>query len=1024
MTADDTPQTDPIRPAASPARRLVSGIFLLLLLAGLCSPFFIDPVAHDAPAARAGLVSFAQRGPLSAPVELRGEWRIVWRSAPAPGMTLMGAVPGDWAGARAGGLILPNLGAASYQLKVQGLRAGRYILHVRQGFHAARVLVNGRILSERGVVASVPSLARDLHRAQDVAFDTDGSDVDLSIDIATFHHRESGLATAPVLGLSDGMDRWIGLNWLQGLLLVSALLLLAAYGLVVFLFRPGERASLYFGVTCLLLLPFAAESAQDDLISLAAPSLGLSGLLAWEYITSAAAVVMALAYVRELYPRETPRWPFWGLQGLNSLRFIAYVGLALAGQTVLMSQVSQWASVLRTVDFVGMLLVVIAATVRRREGSLVFLFGLGSFVGALIYTDSVNNLHVPPIFGSSLVPVASLLLLFSQLVILAERWSSAIDASEQSNMDLRRLLDVNISISSEMELGPLLKKIVKVTSAVIHADRSSLFLHDERRGELSSVVAEGVEGDPIHFPSDQGLAGWAFTHGEAVNLPDAYADPRFNRQVDAATGYQTHSVLTVPVTTRDGRRVGVMQALNHQDRISFGEGEVERMSAFAAQAAIAIENATLFAEVAAERNYNESILRSMSSGVITLDREVRVAKLNAAACQILQVSPEAAAGANANLLLTGPNAWLMDEVVAVNQGSRPKSLLDADITTAGGEVISANLSIVPLLADDEHVGLLIIIEDITEGKRLQGAMRRFMTQNVVDQIMGREDELLFGSACRATVVFADIRGFTSLAENLEPRDTVDMLNEIFTELFESVSACDGMLDKFMGDALMAVYGAPLTSGRDAQNAVQSTVAMFRAISAININRATRGLAAIKLGIGVASGEVVAGTIGSPKRMDYTVIGDSVNLASRLEKITKVYGVGIVICEETAELVRATHTVRELDVIRVRGRQRPARIFQVVTEDRPLSAQAIEAYARGRQALDARDWPAAAEAFETAVELAPTDQASAVMLQRARNLVRQPPPTDWDGVWVSADAAWSTGEASLSEPAEASGGLAG
>ena len=1011
MTADDMPQNPPIRLAASPARRFVFAVILLTLLAGLCSPFFIDPVASGAPQARDGVISYAHWGPLSAPVRMAGDWRMVWRTAPSPGATIIQRVPGDWAGPHPGGPTLPVLGAASYQLKVQGLPAGHYVLYAGQGFHAIRVLMNGRPLAERGTVALTSAGSRSVHRALEAAFDADGSDLELQLDVASFHHHDNGLKAAPILGTADAMSRWIALDWLKSLLLVTALLLLAVYGLVVFLFRPLERASLYFGITCLLLLPFAAEQAHDDLITLAAPHLSLNAVLAGQYLTSAAAIGLALAYVRELYPRETPTVPYWILQGLNTVRIAIYAVLAVAGNTVLISEVSQWASALRTLAFVSMLAVVVAAGVRRRDGALVFLFGLGSFVIALVYTDLSTNAHLPAIFGSGLVPVAALLLLFSQLVILAERWSSAIDASEQSNMDLRRLLDVNISISSEMELGPLLKKIVKVTSAVIHADRSSLFLHDERRGELSSVVAEGVEGDPIHFPSDQGLAGWAFTHGEAVNLPDAYADPRFNRQVDAATGYQTHSVLTVPVTTRDGRRVGVMQALNHQDRISFGEGEVERMSAFAAQAAIAIENATLFAEVAAERNYNESILRSMSSGVITLDREVRVAKLNAAACQILQVSPEAAAGANANLLLTGPNAWLMDEVVAVNQGSRPKSLLDADITTAGGVVISANLSIVPLLADDEHVGLLIIIEDITEGKRLQGAMRRFMTQNVVDQIMGREDELLFGSACRATVVFADIRGFTSLAENLEPRDTVDMLNEIFTELFESVSACDGMLDKFMGDALMAVYGAPLTSGRDAQNAVQSTVAMFRAISAININRATRGLAAIKLGIGVASGEVVAGTIGSPKRMDYTVIGDSVNLASRLEKITKVYGVGIVICEETAELVRATHTVRELDVIRVRGRQRPARIFQVVTEDRPLSAEALDAYARGRHALDARDWPAAAQAFETAVELAPTDQASAVMLQRARNLVRQPPPTDWDGVWVSADAAWSTGEAS-------------
>ncbi|HLZ73861.1 adenylate/guanylate cyclase domain-containing protein [Phenylobacterium sp.] len=1016
MTAEPTtPSAAPAatRPpgAASPLRRFALAVLLLTLLAGICAPFFIDPIARHAPQAHGGQVSFARWGPLSAPIELKGEWRMVWRSAPAPGAAFLLPVPGPWAGRHMGGptggpagaVALPELGAASYQLRLRDLPAGHYALYVRQGFHARRILVDGKVISEVGRYAAVADQAADAHRAQEVSFDTDGADVDLAIDVANFHHRDNGLSDAPILGLADPMARWIALDWLQSVLLVSALLLLAAYGLVVFLFRPRERASLYFGVSCLLLLPFGAQTAHDDLIALAAPALSLNVLLAGQYLTSAACISAALAYVRALYPRESPAWPYWILQALNAARLALYVGLAFVGDTVLLSRASQYASAYRTIAFVCMLIAVIAACVRRRDGAMVFLFGLGSFVLALIYTDVVANADLPQVLGHSLVPVASLLLLFSQLVILAERWSGAIDAAEQSNMDLRRLLDINISISSEMQLGALLKKIVSVTSAVIHADRSSLFLHDERANELASAVAEGVEGEGLRFPADAGLAGWSFTQGQAVNLPDAYADPRFNRAVDAATGYRTRSVLTVPVTTRDGRRVGVMQALNHQDRASFGEGELERMSAFAAQAAIAIENATLFTQVAAERNYNESILSSMSSGVITLDREARVAKLNPAASAILRVSPEAAEGASATALLTGDNAWLMDEIVAVSAGGQPKTLLDADVRTVGGEKISANLSIVPLRTEQETAGLLIIIEDITQGKRLQGAMRRFMSQSVVDQVLGREDEVLFGSACDASVLFADIRGFTSLAERLEPRDTVAMLNEIFTELFEAVAASDGMLDKFIGDALMAVYGAPLSSGRDAQNAVESALAMQAAIAGINAARKGRGQPGIALGIGIASGEMVAGAIGSPKRMDYTVIGDSVNLAARLETATKDYGASIIVCEDTAAACQGVRPLRELDTLRVRGRERPARIFQVLTAERPVGAKTLAAYARGRAALADGHWIQAAEAFEDAVAADPTDGPSLLMLQRAQTLVRQPPPADWDGVWAPAEA---------------------
>jgi len=213
-----------------------------------------------------------------------------------------------------------------------------------------------------------------------------------------------------------------------------------------------------------------------------------------------------------------------------------------------------------------------------------------------------------------------------------------------------------------------------------------------------------------------------------------------------------------------------------------------------------------------------------------------------------------------------------------------------------------------------------------------------------------------------------------------------------------VAGSDGVLDKFIGDAVMAVYGAPLPSGRDALNSVDSAVNMVGMIAAINARRQAKGLGVLGLGVGVATGEVVAGTIGSPKRMDYTVIGDSVNLASRLEAITKDYQVGVIVCEDTAAAVGEAYPMRELDTLRVRGRERPSRIFQVVTPDAPVAAGVLAAYAKGRQAMAARRWADAVAAFETAVAAAPGDRPSALMLERALVLAARPPSADWDGVW--------------------------
>ena len=990
---------------APPMRRYAFLLLALSLLCALCAPFFVDTVAHDAPQAKRGVVSYAGWGPLSNPVELKGEWRLEWHTAPAPGTRLYLPVPSDWAGARVGGKTLPELGAASYSLTLRDLPPGRYTLYLPRFFGAARVVIDGQVVSERGVYGVSRATSRAVDRSQDVAINSSGQDIEVRLDMATFEHLDNGLGEAPKLGLTEPMARWAAITWLQGSLVLVSLLLMGCFGIVVALVRAQERASLYFALACINLMPLAAMMGHDNLMQVALPGVSFNVMLSFQILTSTIALSMAFLYVREMYPRETPRLLYGALQGLNTVRFLVYFGAFLLADTVLLSRVSGMSAPFRTVGFVALLGIVVAACVRRREGSGIFLFGLGSFVFCLVYNDLIRNAGIPAILGANLMPVGSLLLLFSQLLILAERWTGAINAAEETNSELRQLLDVNIAIASEIQLDALLRRIVQVTSQILGADRSSLFLHDRKTDELWSMVAEGVENREIRFPSSSGLAGDTFTRGETANVTDAYADPRFNQAVDRTTGYRTRTVLSVPIITRDGRCLGVMQAFNRLDGEVFDSADVSRMTAFAAQAAVAIENATLFGEVATERNYNDSILRSMSSGVVTLDREASVVKLNPAACAILGVEPEKAVEPETQRAWAANNPWLSAEITIAGATGNPKSFLDADLVTVRGDTISANISIVPLMADDaEQSGLLIIVEDISEGKRMQGAMRRFMTQNVVDQIMGREDELLFGAACQATVLFADIRNFTGMAEQLGPRDTVDMLNEIFTDLFEAVAAADGLLDKFMGDALMAVYGAPISSDRDPLNAVDSAVAMSAMLVAINARRAARGGIDLRLGVGIASGEVVAGTIGSPKRMDYTVIGDSVNLASRLEKITKAYGVGIVICEDTARAVGGAHRLRELDTIRVRGRTQPSKIFQVVTAEAPLSQAAIATYAEGRSAMAEGRWADAVAAFEGTLALAPGDRPAALMLERCRILATDPPAADWDGVWDSARAA--------------------
>ena len=983
----------PRRAPLSAARRLWLAVLALVMMSAIIAPLFADPLDWRAPVARAGIVDYAGWGALDRPVSLRGQWQMTWLAGaggPPPGTRFAINTPGLWSNQHGpDGRLLPVSGTARYDLALRNLQPGRYILHVPPFYAATRVFIDGRLMSQRGQVGDSAATTLYYVRAQNVGFETATGNLDIGIEMGAWLHRDNGIALLPVLGTAQAMDDWFSLKWSRQFIYTISLILIAALGVAVFLFRPQDKASLWFGLACLMFIPSSSMFGFDNLLMIQFPGLSFRGMLLMKYPTSCAAMIFFLANPHVLFPRESPKWLFRLIAGsLIAISTVQFIDL-LRGDTMAASGLANTYFMMIIGGITYSVVIVARATRRQREGAPLFLVGLliwaiSFMIGAVI---SANWIASDKVTGFEFTALGVVMMLYSHVILMAERWSLAVARAEHVSDDMRQLVDINSAITSDLELAPLLAKIVSATSRIIGADRSSLFLRDERSGALTSLVAEGVGTRAIRIAAGSGLAGHVLDTGETLNTVDAYADPRFNRVIDEETGYRTRSLVTVPMVARDGRTLGVMQALNRIDGQPFDDDDVARISAFGAQAAIAIDNARLFGEVIAARNFDESILASMSGGVIALDRGSTVTKVNAAAAEILGVEAKAALGLNARELLAEYNPWLIAEIEAVAVTGEPKLLLDIELRTLRDRPPSVNLSIVPLDGEEGAAGVLLVIEDISADKRMQGAMRRFMTQEVVDQIMGQEDELLFGTSCNAAVLFADIRGFTTMAEQLSARQTVEMLNELFTELFEAVAGSGGMLDKYIGDAIMAVYGAPLSSGRDALNAVISAGEMLRQLDAVNAARAGRGAAPMRLGIGVATGEVVAGTIGSPKRMDYTVIGDSVNLAARLQELTKIYGVELLVCERTAQAAGSRFALREIDTITVRGRQRAERIVEVMTRDPadPAAREALlQAYAEGREALASHRRSAAVAAFERAVAIDPEDGPSRHMLTRARS----------------------------------------
>jgi len=574
---------------------------------------------------------------------------------------------------------------------------------------------------------------------------------------------------------------------------------------------------------------------------------------------------------------------------------------------------------------------------------------------------------------------------------------------ERAQREEALLLEVVSSIASEIFLEPLLQKIIDAATLLLEANRGSLFLYDPARSELYSRVAGGAPINEIRFPSNAGIAGECFTAGAPINIPDAYADSRFNPEVDKRTGYQTNNMLCMPITTQHGTRVGVMQILNKRAG-SFGPGDERRLVAFCAQAAVSIENAQLFEQVNAARNYNEGILRSMSNGVVTMDASWTITKVNQAAARILHRTEEDLHGKTPQAVLGERNAWILKSLEKVRSSGKTDISVDTDLLLENREAVSINLSTVPLVTtQDQPIGYMLVMEDISREKRLRNTMARYMSKAVIDQLLESGEAVLEGSGREVSVLFSDIRGFTSISERLGARGTVTLLNEYFTDMVDIVFAHNGILDKYIGDMIMAVFGSVMPSDHDADDSVTVANRMVVGLRALNARRLQTGREPIRIGVGISTGHVVVGNIGSPKRLEYTVIGDRVNLAERLEAANKYYGTSVLMCQYTAAKLQRPALLREIDFVRVRGLMQPLAVYEALdyhtAESFARRAEVLEAYAEGLRLYRRRDWTRAAGCFRAASLANPDDKPSRVFWERCQQYAEVPPSETWDGVWT-------------------------
>lgn len=520
------------------------------------------------------------------------------------------------------------------------------------------------------------------------------------------------------------------------------------------------------------------------------------------------------------------------------------------------------------------------------------------------------------------------------------------------------LLELANTIGTTLDFRELIHRVVARITDALHCERTSFFVVDERTRELWSLEFQGDELEEIRFPMSAGLAGECATTSQAIRVDDAYADPRFNREIDLKTGFRTRNILCMPVINRDQRTTGVIECMNKKQG-GFSEEDTGLLRALSAQVSVALDNAKLHAREVEMRSYLERVQGSISSAILALDESHGVVVCNRAAERLLSVT-DPGRETDAKKILGDANEHILE---LVDEAYRRRRSLNRDellLTHADGTSSTINMSIAPLEdADQQFKGLVLVLDDITREKRVRSAFGQYLAPTVIEELLANPDKLKLGGEKRElTAMFTDIEGFTTLTEGVDPERLVSLLHEYFDIACGIVLRHGGTIDKIVGDALHVIFNAPVQVEDHAARAVDCALELSRCSRELTARQRERGLALGRTRIGVNTGPCVVGNFGGSTRFDYTAHGDAINTAARLEGANKHLGTSICISESTVAQCGAELRFRPIGRLLLKGKKETIAVFEPVAGNGQKSVAAqdyLEAYAAlAEQRPDAAD----------------------------------------------------------------------
>lgn len=486
------------------------------------------------------------------------------------------------------------------------------------------------------------------------------------------------------------------------------------------------------------------------------------------------------------------------------------------------------------------------------------------------------------------------------------------------------------ALNSTLDLNEVLVQAMRMLVELTGAERAFFMLTDRDSGEMKVRVSHNIDYDQLSSPAfaiSRTIVDAVVRDGTPIVTTNAAADPRFSNQASIAM-HSLRSIICVPIRV-EGQIEGVLYADNRMATDIFSETDRDFTAAFANQAAAALENARLFENVTLARNMMRNVFESITSAVVATGERGRLTLINRAAQTILGSHVGGLLGqgyAHLGTILDGQLCELFDETFA---SGTPviRDVIEGELEGRGTVYLSASAA--PLTdSTGEPIGAVMVVDDRTEAVRYEherGMVKRYLPEALVDSFAATRELSLGGARATVSVLFADIRGFTSFSEARDPAEVVEAINTYFGFAAEAIQANAGIVDKYMGDAVMAHFNSPLLPREEhAWLAVKAAWETRERMQRYNEANA-QGLA---FGIGVNTGTALAGNVGGKERMEYTLIGDAVNLAKRLQE--NAAAGQILLGEATYLAVRDRVETRPVGALQLKGRRAAESTYELLT----------------------------------------------------------------------------------------------